>query len=522
MARPRAGLPAAAPVSRLAAGFVSGLVAIALTLAGCGSDTTPRLTIEASWPASSNSAGTVDSLRFEVRDGGGELVGTPAWVAAGAGVTSARLTIDAEPGRGRIVRLLAIGHRTPASAGNDGLPGRGVLYFEQVADIETGSSDAATVTRVLRPFVPAFQAAHFEPDGQAHTVSWLRVPGATGYRLRRWVGEAAPLDTALADTIWSGASVPARYQAQALIDSTFGGAAGDGIDLVSPLPETPTGFRATPRSGERVDLRWSSPVLFNGAFEIERREVPLDFLGLVTLGSDTTSFRDSTTVDGRDWEYRVRARNAFGPGAWAPTIQARTPLNPPDGLTATPDSVATEIALAWTERSRSEDGYEVQRKDPGADLFNATAMLPVNASGWVDRTIVENSSYVYRVRARNAAGESGWSNEVTAITPLLPPSIPAGLTVDHVDTTWVDLRWGAARGIVSAYEVERRRPPGESFDTVTSTGPDVLVWRDTGLSAGATYQYRVRAVNSAGSIGYSNVMTVTTPGPAATHLKTRR
>src|SRR5206468_1099529 len=61
-----------------------------------------------------------------------------------------------------------------------------------------------------------------------------------------------------------------------------------------------------------------------------------------------------------------------------------------------------------------------------------------------------------------------------------------------------------------------RSTNGGSFSQIATTGTNVTTYNDTSVSAGNTYNYRVRATNSAGDSGYSNTASATTPGSTST------
>src|SRR5206468_695314 len=50
---------------------------------------------------------------------------------------------------------------------------------------------------------------------------------------------------------------------------------------------------------------------------------------------------------------------------------------------------------------------------------------------------------------------------------------------------------------------------------IATTGANVTTYSNTGLTAGTTYYYRVRAYNSGGDSSYTSTVAVTTSAPAA-------
>ena len=94
------------------------------------------------------------------------------------------------------------------------------------------------------------------------------------------------------------------------------------------------------------------------------------------------------------------------------------PLAPPaapSGLVADPVS-DSEVSLSWVDNSDNESVFEIERNN---QLLSHTASA--NQTAYTDKGLDSGSTYTYRVRARNAAGESDWSLADDAITDAPPP-----------------------------------------------------------------------------------------------------
>lgn len=86
-------------------------------------------------------------------------------------------------------------------------------------------------------------------------------------------------------------------------------------------------------------------------------------------------------------------------------------LESPSNLTATPVS-SSLVNLSWTDNSSDETGFTVERKT-GNGSFASIGSASANATTSSDSTVQSGESYTYRVKAFNAATESGYSNEVS-------------------------------------------------------------------------------------------------------------
>jgi hypothetical protein len=101
----------------------------------------------------------------------------------------------------------------------------------------------------------------------------------------------------------------------------------------------------------------------------------------------------------------------------------RTPTPTPGAIPAAPSVLtATAISrgridLAWQDNSGNETGFQIERSRSGG-AFSLIATAGAGATTWSDTSgLTPNKTYSYRVRAVNAAGNSGYSNTASATTP---------------------------------------------------------------------------------------------------------
>ncbi|MBI2822630.1 MAG: DUF11 domain-containing protein [Acidobacteria bacterium] len=79
-----------------------------------------------------------------------------------------------------------------------------------------------------------------------------------------------------------------------------------------------------------------------------------------------------------------------------------------------------EIQVTWKDNSSDETGFKLERKTGAGGSFVLIKTLAANATSYLDTGLSSSTSYVYRVSATNAAGDSAYSNEATATTPATP------------------------------------------------------------------------------------------------------
>jgi hypothetical protein len=194
------------------------------------------------------------------------------------------------------------------------------------------------------------------------------------------------------------------------------------------------------------------------------------------------------------------------------TTAAGTPTAP-SALTANATS-ATSVLLTWADNSINETGFKIERQTGVDGVWTLVGTPVADATSFTDSTVVANTSYSYRVRATNAAGDSAASSFDPVTTPAVALA-PTGLTAaasasDRVELAWTD----ASPGITTGFKIERSTD-GVNFTPLTTVAASATTYSDTTATPNLTYTYRVKATGAGGDSGYSNTATATTPSANA-------
>jgi hypothetical protein len=253
-----------------------------------------------------------------------------------------------------------------------------------------------------------------------------------------------------------------------------GGGGGNGGGGGGNPPGTPTGLTATAGNAQ-VALTWNAS---SGAtsYNVGRSATSGGPYTAVSSPANT-SYTDATVTNGTTYYYVVSASNSYGTSANSTQVSATpsAPIPPaPTNLTAT--AGVQEVVLTWTA-STGATSYNVKRGTASGGPFTTVAS-PVNTN-YTDTGLMAATTYYYVVTAVNGAGESGNSNQVSAI--------PLGQTT----SVSVDINVLANRHTISPYIY------GGSFPNcpqeISDSGLTIVRW---GGNASSTYNWQLGTDNA--------------------------
>jgi fibronectin type III domain protein/beta-propeller repeat-containing protein len=187
---------------------------------------------------------------------------------------------------------------------------------------------------------------------------------------------------------------------------------------VAGVPVAPSNLAATAISSSQINLGWTDNSSNETGFRVERSLAaagPWTFIGTTAL----TGYGDSALAAGTPYYYRIQSYNSSGNSAYSNTATATTQGGTgvpavPGSLTATSAS-ASQINLVWVDTSGNETGFKIERStstSPWAQI----ATVGANVASYASTGLAASTTYSYRVRANNTAGDSGYSNTASAAT----------------------------------------------------------------------------------------------------------
>ena len=223
--------------------------------------------------------------------------------------------------------------------------------------------------------------------------------------------------------------------------------------------------------------------------------------GYSLLGTTTaTSYTNTGAKAGTTYYYRVKACNDAGLSPYSNVVSGKV-----KSVTPKPSAPVVKIGnsassgkpmLTWNAVSGATS-YKVYR----ATSQNGTYSLlgTVTATSYTNTGAKAGTTYYYKVKAVNSAGESAYSNIVSGRATVTT------LTMGHSSTSGKpQLTWKAVSGAAS-YKVYRATAKNGAYSVINTT--KALTYTNTGAALGTTYYYKVEALNASGkSMGFSAVV----------------
>ena len=289
-------------------------------------------------------------------------------------------------------------------------------------------------------------------------------------------------------------------------------------DFAPDAPAIPAAPRVTIGNSSdsgKPKLTWSavSGAASYRVYRSESRGTGYSLLGTTT----STSYVNTGAAVGKTYYYRVKAVNSAGTSAYSNIVSGRAKAAIPAAprVTIGNSSASGKPQLTWA----AVDGaakYEIYRSTQQSTGF--TLLGTTTSTSYVNTGAAVGKTYYYKVRALNVDGAAGaYSSTVSGAAKAVAPAAPT-VTMTYSDGGKPKLTWSAVSGATS-YRVYRSESRGTGYSLLGTTTSTSYV--NTGAAVGKTYYYRVKAVNSAGTSAYSNIVsgTARTPAPAAPVLK---
>lgn len=243
-------------------------------------------------------------------------------------------------------------------------------------------------------------------------------------------------------------------------------------------------------------------------------------------------------AEGKSYRFRVRCCNSAGVGEPSEPTEAtmvgdKLDIPSAPGRVVPTRNTDTSVVVSWEASRGAKElvGYYIESSIAGSNSWEPCNNKPVKCTRFICHGLTTDESYVFRVRAVNAAGISEFSQESEAIkvkAAIASPTPPYGITVLECVRDSMVLAWKQPTFIggadITGYFVDYREViggvPGKWHEANIKAVSD-RAYRVSELKENMLYQFQVRAANMAG-VGIPSLpsetfkceeWTIAVPGP---------
>ena len=391
----------------------------------------------------------------------------------------------------------------------------GNTYYYKVRALKsdgTAGAWSSVVSVTYKQTLPAPTVTGGNDSQGRPTLKWNAVTGAAKYEVYRarsrsgdYIKYATVTGTSYTNTSYIENGTTYYYKVRALDANGTAGAWSSVVSVTykQTLP-APTVTGGNDAQG-RPTLKWNA-VSGAAKYEVYRaRSKSGDYIKYSTVTG--TSYTNTSYIEnGNTYYYKVRALKSDGTaGAWSSIVAVtyKQTLSAPS-VTGGNDSQGRPT-LKWNAVSGAAK-YEVYRaRSLNGDYIKYST---VTGTSYTNTSYIENgNTYYYKVRALKSDGTAGAWSSIVAVTykqTLSAPAVTGGNDAQGRPT----LTWKAVSG-AAKYEVYRARSKDGTY-TKYSTTTGTAYTNSSYLTSGATYYYKVRALDANGNAGpYSAAVSVT-------------
>jgi hypothetical protein len=234
-----------------------------------------------------------------------------------------------------------------------------------------------------------------------------------------------------------------------------------------------------------------------------------------TFTVSSSPARVSGLTTGTTYSFTVQARNAIGTSISSAATNTIVPTTVPQAPTIGTPSNVTGVAFGSTTSASltftagATGGKSITNYKYSTDGTTYTAFSPAQTTSPLTITgLTSGESYTIRLKAVNANGDSAASSASSSVTTSTVPQAPTigTATAGNLNATVTWTAGANGNSAITGYTVTSS--PGNISVNAASNATSVAV---TGLTAGTSYTFTVRATNANGTSTASSASNSVTP-----------
>lgn len=259
-------------------------------------------------------------------------------------------------------------------------------------------------------------------------------------------------------------------------------------------PATPKA-KAASSSYNSIKVSWYAISGVSG-YEISRAT---SSTGKYTVIGNTTNtaYINTGLATGTTYYYKVRAFKIVDGvkvySGYSTVVSAKPIPATPISVKAASSSY-NSIKTSWASVSGAS-GYEVYRATSNTGAYSLVGTT--TSTSFTNTGLATNKPYYYKVRAfRTVGGKKVYSNYSAVVYAKPVPAVPANFKAARLSSTKIKLTWSSVSG-ASGYELYRASSSTGEYNFIRRTPS--LYYTNSGLTAGRTYYYKLRAYRTVGT-----------------------
>lgn len=374
---------------------------------------------------------------------------------------------------------------------------------------EGKNSDPKSGKAIAKPVISSITSL----SQSALTVKWKKVGGADGYIVKRSTSQNGTYTTVKtitnADTLSYKdtkveAGVTYYYKIEAY-DDTYGtkGYSGNSSPLGGKTIAKTKIKTVTSVSATTLKITWNKT---SGAYGyLVKRSTSKNgtYTTIATLKSESkTSYQDKNVSTGKKYYYKVETmvdnNGTIGYGGNSSPMYGKTIEK--TSISSVMAKNSTTVIVTW-KKNADAYGYRVKRSTSKDGNYTVLAELTgASTIKYTDKTAKEGTTYYYKVEVMNQVnGTIGYSGNSKPVSVKTIKKVKVA-SIKGVSSTSLYLQWQEVSDI-TGYQVYRSTSQNGTYKKIaTVKGKSNVSYTDTGLSAGATYYYKIRGYRTSGSV----------------------
>lgn len=214
-----------------------------------------------------------------------------------------------------------------------------------------------------------------------------------------------------------------------------------GNDTTSGItPKAPDTLSIEEVSYNQIELNWTDQSNNETGFQVYRSFKPnIEYNIIQTINSNINQFTDTGLIADTRYYYKINAVNIYGTSAFTNYVTSKTlklvAPPPPTNVKAIALSPSS-IQINWNDVDTAEINYQVFRSAVDSFHFKPAAILPANATSFMDTGLYGNTVYYYKVKTIGLATsvsvdkpavKAKTKNNLPIVTKFTNIAIPAGV-----------------------------------------------------------------------------------------------